>query len=201
MSASITVDIQAKISGWRQQLEKIKEAANKVDLGTSFGRSLEREIKKVESQVNTMSRSISRRLVSESGIESFTNQMDNVDTAIKNIGESIGKISFDQLKPEYVTEELKKLNQELDDARAKLAETSQADFTEQAKSIDSIRISLKRMGEDIETISMEDAFAKMSQAAKDYGKKLEEDEAKVQKLRERKNLKQRKEHIKEIIRF
>jgi hypothetical protein len=56
--ASISVDIQAKIKGWQEEFAKLKSAASKVDLGSSFGKSLATALNSLEKQINHMAQNM-----------------------------------------------------------------------------------------------------------------------------------------------
>ena len=170
--ASITVDILAKIKGWQEELAKLKAAAAKVDLGSSFGKDLTRVMKSLETQIDSMGKNMSQRLTSDSGIDSFVTKLDNVDQRFKSIGESLTTVTFDQLDPSYVTEELKDLNTQLENAKIALESANKASFNNVVGSVSSVRIALTRMGEDITKISMDEAISKLTTGIADLDTKI-----------------------------
>lgn len=170
--ASITVDILAKIKGWQEELAKLKAAAAKVDLGSSFGKDLTRVMKSLETQIDSMGKNMSQRLTSDSGIDSFVTKLDNVDQRFKSIGESLTTVTFDQLDPSYVTAELKDLNTQLENAKIALESANKASFNNVVGSVSSVRIALTRMGEDITKISMDEAISKLTTGIADLDNKI-----------------------------
>ena len=184
--ASINVDILAKVKGWQEELNKLKAAASKIDIGSSFGKQFAKQFSTLENQVNAMARNITSRLTSDSSIDTFTTKISNIDSNFERLGEHLGNISFDSLNPSYITAELKELNAELELARTNLNAKMGEGFNDAIQKSSALEIALKRLGQDPKTISMGDAFKVLTDSMVELEGKINDSTAALEELRQKK---------------
>lgn len=108
-TSGITIPIQAKIEGWQAELKRIQEEAKKVNLGTQFGKDLQKNIAALEKQINSMAQTLTHRLTSETGIDNFSDKLNEVETRFKVIGDTLSNITLSNLDVSYVDSQLKPL--------------------------------------------------------------------------------------------
>ena len=194
--ASITVDILAKVKGWQEELARLKSAAAKVDIGSDFGKSLQKAISDLDSRVSSMARNVTKQLTSESGIDSFTDKVNNIDLAFKGLGEHLSNVTFDNLDPTYVTNELKALNDELTKTSAALDEAKQLDFSASVSSFHDLNTALTRLGEDPALVNFKEIPEILKRGIEESAAAIETADTQLVTLRE--NLRSVKEESKQL---
>ena len=84
--ASITVDIEARVKGYQEAIEKMRAEFAKLDPGSQMGKSIGRALTQAESQVKNLSKNMFPKASSD-------NQIDAIVDKVNQAGESIIRVS------------------------------------------------------------------------------------------------------------
>ena len=127
-SQGITVPIQAKIEGWKEQVKQIQEALKNVKVGSDISKGLTKDLKSVETMINNLGKNMNQRLTSDSQITAFLDKLRAVDELFGSMGKDMSSIRFEDLDVEYITNNFKDLTTAIEDANKALAQGTEDAF-------------------------------------------------------------------------
>lgn len=154
-SAGFTVDITAKIKGYQEEIEKIKKELSQVGENSDIGKGLVKTLQYVERQVATLSKSLTRRITSESSLNKLNDSFVDIESNLKKIGQEMQKVSWDDLKPDELvqsfneaTSSLKQLQSQVDATTKKTFEDLLAKSKDIQTTFKELKIDPSKMGID-----------------------------------------------------
>ena len=121
---SILINIQAKITGYQQQIEDIKKQLNQVGANSRVGQDLTKQLKQVEGQVDSLGKQMERRVGSESSLNSLMDKLDNVERGFYNIGQTMSQVQWDDLNVDNLRTSIQEANKELSETKQLLSDTT-----------------------------------------------------------------------------
>lgn len=101
---SITIDIQAQIVGYQQEIEKVKQALSKIKVGSSIGNDLKKQLAEAERQVNNLSKTLEQRVTSETQLDRLFDKFTNINLIFKNIGTGLQQVPWEEVLGGATTE-------------------------------------------------------------------------------------------------
>ena len=72
---SFVINLQAKVEGYQQEIEKIKKALASVGADSDIGKSLIHQLTAVQKQVDAMSKHMTQRISSDSQLARLNDQI------------------------------------------------------------------------------------------------------------------------------
>ena len=172
--ASIVVDVKAQITGYQESLNKMKAELAKVDIGSDIGKRLARDIANAQKQLNALARTPMPKLSSESGIDSLTNKLSNVGEMLRNIGIDMQNITFNDLDVSALDNATKELRAQLAAVKEDLNQSMDLGLQEALKDAPNLRSIFKRMGQDLEGLTVEQGQNALAQYVEETRQKAEE---------------------------
>jgi len=110
---SFIVNIKTRIEGYQEQIAKIKQALLQVGKDTDIGKEIAKSLKIAESQVERLSKSMERRISSQSQLTSLTDSLQNVNNLILEIGEAFGKVTWNDLNVDGLRDQISQIQSEI----------------------------------------------------------------------------------------
>ena len=95
--ASIVVDIKAQITGYQEQIEKIRQELKKVDPGSSIGKSLTKTLVQAEQKLNQLSRNAEKRVTSQGQLDHLFDQLHQVNDLMRSLGQGMSNVGLDDV--------------------------------------------------------------------------------------------------------
>ena len=132
---SFVINLQAKVEGYQQEIEKIKKALASVGADSDIGKSLIHQLTAVQKQVDAMSKHMTQRISSDSQLARLNDQINEIDSGFLRIGQTMQGIRMSDLDTSKFSAELQKLQNEANQLKTNL-DTSAVDKFQ--KAVDSL---------------------------------------------------------------
>ena len=126
---SFVVNIKAQIEGYQEQIAAIKAKLAEIGKDTDIGKEIAKSLKLAESQVNHLGKTMEKRISSESQITALTDNLQNISHLIMNIGDSFGKVTWDDLNVDGLRDKIQSTKSEIDDLTNSIQENVSKGFT------------------------------------------------------------------------
>ena len=189
---SYTVNIEAKIKGYQQELQKIKQEIERVDPGSAIGKQLNRQFEAAQKRLNDLSKHSVQRIGSEANITRLTDAYDNMNHSIAQIGESLKKVQGQDLNFSGWSTEINSTTKQIDEAVANLSNTIDTQFNGTINKLlggqsGKFRSLLDKFQIDPATLNYEnwsETFAQALEKAKTRAQGLREELANLKKQRD-----------------
>lgn len=127
---SYSVDITARIKGYQQEIEKLKRELDKVDIGSSIGKKLTREIESAEKALNNLNKNANQRFSSESQIVRLIDNFHSIENLISQIGKDMQQVKFSDLNADKMAGEIQAITAEVNELKQNLNQVTAASFSE-----------------------------------------------------------------------
>ena len=177
---SYVIDISAKISGYQEQIEKIKQALQQVGEKTDIGKGLKKDLAAIEKQVDSLAKHMNLRISSESQITRLGDSFNEVDRRIQKVGESLSKVKFEDLNADILDENLKKAINSLDELQHKLDSNMAEGFSAALEK----RLSSGKLKEALESLKIDPKELNYENFTKVFSDGIEKNKQKVTELKE-----------------
>jgi len=180
--ASVTVDIQAKIVGYQQEIETIKAALKNMRVDTSIGKDLSKSLQMVEKEVDNLSKHMNQRLSSDTQITNFTDKLNQVEETFIRIGQLMSNTSFNDLDLSKIDGEFKELVNDIEAAKAALAEKTESGFKTAVEDSKALAKAFNRLGIDMSTLSSSEIGTTLSKSLENLTTKIEEARGRLKEI-------------------
>lgn len=187
----ITIDIKAQISNLKEILAEMQKEIGKLDLGSSFGKSLKREADNVEKTLENLSKNSKIQITSETGVDSLNNKLTNVSDKVKEIGSEMQKVTIDNFSTEALENSIKDLKQEWENTKELLEQKINLGLVEELEKTPRLKKYLEDLGADVQNIDRASAQALLAENLERAGEEAKNAAIKLGELQEQyKDIKQ-----------
>ena len=173
-NASIVVDIKAQITGYQEQIEKIKSELKKIDPGSSIGKSLNNTLAKTEQKLAQLSRNAEQRITSQGQLTHLFDQLHAVSDLMRNLGQGMTNVGLEDVLATS-SEKARELGNELKQLKTDMNQKGASFFDElkktNPKELQSVFDQLKL---DPKTTGIDEFVEKVDTATKEAKQKFED---------------------------
>lgn len=120
MSARAQIDISAKITGYQDTLNKLRQAIDQLNPGASISKSLETAFKNAENYINKLAKTPIVQVGSDKQLQSLITTLDKATSLVTNVADKLGTITLDDINADILKEALKDVNKQLSQTTDKL---------------------------------------------------------------------------------
>ena len=181
--ASIVVDIKAQITGYKEQIENIKNELKKVDPGSQIGKSLNRTLEQADQKLSKLSRNAEQRITSQGQLDRLFDQLHDVSDLMRSLGQGMQSVGLNDVLL-TASDQARQLGQDLKTVQDEMKTKGSNFFEELTKTnpkelqsvFDQLKFDPKTMGVD-EFVTK---FKEATQSAKDEVKDLAEQQKQAQ---------------------
>ena len=181
---SVTVSLQTKLEGWREELARIQSEAKKLKIGSELGKNVSSNLKGVEKEVEQFARTINHRLTSDTQIDNFVDKMADIDTKMRDLGQTLTGVTFEDLRPEAVTKELNDLVSAAQKAREELSGKMDSGLQTAIESSKSLKTALSRMGIDPKDMGIDELKSALDKGVENITAKIQAEKQELDNARE-----------------
>ena len=161
----ITVSIQAKIEGWQDQIKQIQNAMKNIKPGAEISKGLSKDLQQVNDMVNNLGKNMTQRLTSDSQITSFVDKIMQVEEVFGRLGSALQNISFNDLNPDYITNNFKSLLSEIEKAQSGLTTGFDTSFQSAIAGSDKLQAIFSKLKLDPKGMNVDELRTALSDTA------------------------------------
>ena len=158
---SFVVSIKAQIEGYQEQIEAIKAKLAEVGKDTDIGKEIAKSLKIAESQVDRLGKTVNKRISSESQITALTDNLQNISRLIMDIGDSFGKVTWDDLNVDGLRDKIQSAKSEIDNLTNSMQENVSKGFSEALAASAEMRDVFKTLKIDPAQMGVEEVTEKL----------------------------------------
>ena len=158
---SFVVNIKAQIEGYQEQINAIKAKLAEVGKDTNIGKEIAKSLKLAESQVERLGKTMDKRISSESQITALTDNLQNISRLIMDIGDSFGKVTWDDLNVDGLRENIQSAKTEIDNLTNSMQENVSKGFAEALASSAEMRDVFKSLKIDPAQMGVDEVTEKL----------------------------------------
>ena len=158
---SFVVSIKAQIEGYQEQIAAIKAKLAEIGKDTDIGKEIAKSLKLAESQVNHLGKTMEKRISSESQITALTDNLQNISRLMMDIGDSFGKVTWDDLNTDNLRENIQSVKTEIDNLTNSMQENVSKGFTEALAASAEMRDVFKTLKIDPAQMGVEEVTEKL----------------------------------------
>ena len=93
-NGSITISVQAEIVGYQKQLNKMRESAKKLDIGTPIAKSITASLDNAQKRIDKFGSDFTRSIKSDEALFKLKDELNAIGLTILKVGESFGKVTW-----------------------------------------------------------------------------------------------------------
>lgn len=165
-SASIVVDIKAQITGYQEQIEKIKAELKKVDPGSAVGKSLNKILVQAEQKLAQLSRNAEKRVTSQGQLNHLFDQLNLVNDLMRQLGQGMSSVGLDDVL-ETASGKARELGQSLREVKTEMATKGNSFFEELKRTNpDELKAVFEQLKFDPKTMGIDEFVEKFKEATK-----------------------------------
>ena len=153
---------------------------SQVGADTKLGKNLSKELATVEKQVDALGRKLNQRISSEGQITRLKDQLDGLDNKIKQIGQSLQGVKYEDLSPDYITNKFKDLESELDNIGKKIQSNFNLDSLKGNEKLVQI---FKDLGISMKDVNLDNFKSTLTSALEESKKKAGEYREEIARLK------------------
>ena len=153
---------------------------SQVGADTKLGKNLAKELATVEKQVDALGRKLNQRISSEGQITRLKDQLDGLDNKIKQIGQSLQGVKYEDLSPDYITNKFKDLENELDNIGKKMQSNFNLDSLKGNEKLVQI---FKDLGISMKDVNLDNFKSTLTSALEESKKKAGEYREEIARLK------------------
>lgn len=177
----ITFDVEARLVGYQEQIDKMKAALAKIDPFSSIGKSLEKMVSNAEHKFNNLSKNSKIEIGSQESLYKLFGRFEDLDSLLIKIGDTFRSIGNEDLAKNLGPEVQQKLEAMRQAAEA--FETAYSDAFRQAiNNSSSLSKVLRDLGADLTQITEGQATELLSEGFIEASKAAKEAEAQAKKF-------------------
>lgn len=124
MRNGVQVNLSAKITGYQNSLQQLRQALDRLNPGASIKKSLEDAFKVAEDYVNRLTKKPLVNITSESQLKNLEANLETAFELISKVSSGFSGINLNDLSPKFLNEGLQQTIKLLDTAKAQLNEVS-----------------------------------------------------------------------------
>ena len=185
--ASIVVDIKAQITGYKEQIENIKNELKKVDPGSQIGKSLNKTLEQADQKLAKLSRNAEQRITSQGQLDRLFDQLHNVSDLMRSLGQGMQSVGLNDVLLTS-SEQAKQLGQELKAVQDEMKTKGTNFFEELTKTnpkelqavFDQLKLDPKKTGIDEFVSALDNAVNEAKQKFKDLTQAQEQARAEAE---------------------
>ena len=115
-NASIVVDIKAQISGYEEQLNKVKQSMKQVDPSTIIGKGLNKTLEQAETKLTSLLKRAESRITSQGQLDHLFDELHLMDEMMRNLGQGLQNVGMNDVFTS-ASERAKELGQQIREAQ------------------------------------------------------------------------------------
>ena len=165
MSQGITLDVKARVSGYEQSIQQLREALNKLDPGSNIARSIQRGLEHAEAQVKVLGKNLTPQVTNDNQLDRLTGKLNATGDAIQRVANDLKRVTANDINFDLIDSSISQLRNQLNGLQNQLeAEVSTALRATIANSTD-LSDALKNIGISVDTKSAGELFVELQTKA------------------------------------
>lgn len=194
-NASIVVDIKAQITGYEEQIAKIKQSMKQIDPGSTIGKSLAKNLEQADRKLTELTRKAESRISSQMQLNNLYDQLHQMDDLMKNLGQGMQNVGMNDVLA-TASDKAKELGQQIREAQNQM-KTQGSTFFDQlekgahsdafAKVKEQLNFDPKSMGIEQFVSGVEQAIKSAKSNIKDLEQEQESAQNKLDSMRQLQN--------------
>ena len=168
---SVTLNIQAQITGYEQSIKRMKQALEQVDPGTTMGKNLKKGLDAAEKQLKNLMKNATPDASSSAQIQKIVSDVNKLGESLADLGAKAQSITGKDLKLDTLGDGVKSVIEDLKNAKNELDTTIGSGVKEFISSSEDLKKAFTDvLGLDVDKLGPDEIFKKVSQAAKEATK-------------------------------
>lgn len=174
-NASIVVDIKAQITGYEEQIAKIKQAMKTIDPGSAIGKSLANSLKQADQKLTELQRKAEQRVGSQGQLEGLFDSLRQINELVNNMGQGLSNVGMNDML-ETSSDKAKQLGQELATIKNEMSTRGQTFLDSLKKDMDvkAFQSLFDQLQLNPEKMGIDEFVKKFDEATSDATKKVED---------------------------
>ena len=174
-NASIVVDIKAQITGYEEQIAKIKQAMKTIDPGSAIGKSLANSLKQADQKLTELQRKAEQRVGSQGQLEGLFDSLRQMNDLVNNMGQGLSNVGMNDML-ETSSDKAKQLGQELATIKNEMSTRGQTFLDSLKKDMDvkAFQSLFDQLQLNPEKMGIDEFVKKFDEATSDATKKVED---------------------------
>ena len=151
--ASVTVDIQARVTGYQASLKELETAFAKVDPGSAIGKKLSTAIESAKKQVAELSRNMFPKASSDTQIDAIAEKVNRVGAALQNVSNMFASLNIGDLNFKALSPDISAAVREMEQLQTAVDSTMNGGIQQAIANSDQLKNAFKSLGADIKSIT------------------------------------------------
>lgn len=174
-NASIVVDIKAQITGYEEQIAKIKQAMKTIDPGSAIGKNLVNSLRQADQKLAELQRKAEQRVGSQGQLEGLFDSLRQMNDLVNNMGQGLSNVGMNDML-ETSSDKAKQLGQELATIKNEMSIKGQTFLDSLKKDMDvkAFQSLFDQLQLNPEKMGIDEFVKKFDEATSDATKKVED---------------------------
>ena len=186
---SIIVNIQAQVTNFQSEIDKIKKALQQINPGSEVGKVLTRQLAQAESVVKSLGKDINKRISSSSQLTGLFDKLGNVNEIFQSIGQSMAQVNWRDMMG-GAAEEIKGIATEIQNIRQEIVNNTQGIWDNVLKDIPEVKNIFKELKVDPKKMGIDEFATKLDEAISQSERRIKDLQGQQEKLTQDINTKQ-----------
>ena len=178
---SITMDINARITGWQNSIKDFQKAMGNIDPSSSIGKSLGRMLEEYKRKVASMSKDSTPSFYSEGELQKFMTALEKIDSLGVSIGQTLSGVSIKDINLDSIRQQTDQLQASIEATQQHLTQLkgmklsdllSKGDFAEFSSTLESLGLNIQTLSVSAAGTKLGNMFQSATNEVQGYEEKL-----------------------------
>lgn len=174
MAQGVTIDISARVTGYEQSLQQLRNALAKLNPGTEISNNITKALQTAESKVKTLSQNLTPKVTNDSQLDRLVTKVNSTGEAILNVSKLMKNITTDDVNFSAIGNEVGTLTQQIKALESELQSNVSRGFSDFINNSDELRQKLKGLDIDPKDMSIGQVFEVLQKKAAEAATQTEQ---------------------------